>query len=172
MNRIRLLVVSDSHGQTTELKDLQTLYQNQVDAMFHCGDSQLLADQEELKGFLTVRGNCDHDGRFPLEFLHEIDNHRIFVTHGHHYNVKMTWANLAYKAKEVGADFVFYGHSHYLSAIMDEGTLLLNPGSIFFPRGRVERTYAIVEKAANKIDVSFYTHEHEELLDLRQQFLL
>ncbi|MCB6949730.1 YfcE family phosphodiesterase, partial [Roseburia faecis] len=70
----------------------------------------------------------------------------MFVTHGHHYNVKMTLLNLSYKAKEVGADFVFFGHSHILGAELIENTLFLNPGSLLMPSGRTERTYAIVEK--------------------------
>ena len=40
----------------------------------------------------------------------------------------------------------FFGHSHILGAEMINGTLFLNPGSFLMPRGRRERTYALVQK--------------------------
>ncbi|KHD86926.1 metallophosphoesterase [Heyndrickxia ginsengihumi] len=169
---MKLLIVSDSHGLTSELLELKERYGKEVDAMIHCGDSELQADQEEIKDFLTVRGNCDYERKFPLDIKTEIEGNNIFVTHGHHYNVKMTLMNLSYKAKEVNADFVFFGHSHILGAEMIDNRLFLNPGSLLMPRGRVEKTYAIVEKTEQTIRISFYTDRHEELQDLRQIFSL
>ncbi|GER68649.1 phosphoesterase [Weizmannia acidilactici] len=169
---MKLLIVSDSHGLTEELSELQEQYGDSVDALIHCGDSELRAGQIEIKDFLIVRGNCDFERRFPLDITKKIDGNTIFVTHGHHYNVKMTLMNLNYKAKEVDADFVFFGHSHVLGAEMIDNRLFLNPGSLLMPRGRVEKTYAIVEKEGNTIRVSFYTDKHRELEDLRQEFVL
>jgi len=169
---MKLLVVSDSHGLTSELVDLKKEYQHKVDAMIHCGDSELPADSDEMQGFMSVRGNCDYDRSYPLDITENIKGNTIFVTHGHHYNVKMTLMNLSYKAKEVGADFVFFGHSHALGAEIIDGTLFLNPGSIFMPRGRLEKTYAIIEKVENQITTKFYASNHQELLPLRHQFVL
>ncbi|WP_018660910.1 metallophosphoesterase family protein [Heyndrickxia acidiproducens] len=169
---MKLLIVSDSHGLTDELFELENRYRDQVDAMIHCGDSELRAGQKEIKDFLTVRGNCDYERKFPLDITEEIGGNTIFVTHGHHYNVKMTLMNLSYKAKEVGAHFVFFGHSHMLGAEIIDNRLFLNPGSLLMPRGRVEKTYAIVEKEGNAIRVSFYTDKHRELQDLRQVFTI
>ncbi|AEP01780.1 metallophosphoesterase [Weizmannia coagulans] len=169
---MKLLIASDSHGLTEELIELKRRYGGEMDAMIHCGDSELRADEEAIRDFLTVRGNCDYERKFPLDITKEIGDSKIFVTHGHHYNVKMTLLNLSYKAKEVGADFVFFGHSHILGAELIENTLFLNPGSLLMPRGRTERTYAVVEKNGNTIRVSFYTDKHRELEDLRQEFSL
>lgn len=169
---MKLLIVSDSHGMHAELKQLKEKYENSVDAMIHCGDSELMASDDEISGFLIVRGNCDFDRHFPLDIKEQIDGNHIFVTHGHHYNVKMTLMNLLYKAKEVNANFVFFGHSHMLGAEMINGILFLNPGSFLMPRGRKEKTYAIVEKNNDSITTKFYTDTHEELIDLRQTFIL
>ncbi|MGE8206058.1 metallophosphoesterase [Heyndrickxia sp. NPDC080065] len=167
---MKLLIVSDSHGLHEELKQLKERYEKTVDAMIHCGDSELMASDDEIKGFLIVRGNCDYDKHFPLDILQNIDGNNIFITHGHHYNVKMTLLNLSYKAKEVAADFVFFGHSHTLGAEMINGTLFLNPGSFLMPRGRKDKTYAIVEKNENIITTKFFNHNDEELVELRQTF--
>ncbi|MCP3741261.1 metallophosphoesterase [Rossellomorea sp. BNER] len=169
---MKLLIVSDSHGSTEILQELATLYSDSVDAMIHCGDSELTADNPIIADFLTVRGNCDIDARFPDILVKEITGVNIFVTHGHLFNVKMSLMNLNYKAKENEAQLVFFGHSHTLGAEMMEGTLFLNPGSILLPRGRREKTYALVEVENSKVIVRFLDENHKELVDLSATFSL
>ena len=43
--------------------------------------------------------------------------------------------NLKYKAEEVNADIVCFGHSHVLGAEVIDGRLFLNPGSIRLATG-------------------------------------
>jgi len=74
---MKLLVVSDSHGDTEILKDLKARYEQEMDAMFHCGDSELPADSEVMKGYIVVRGNCDMDDRYPYDIVEEIKGKRI-----------------------------------------------------------------------------------------------
>ena len=38
---MKILVVSDNHGDRDCLVDLVNHYEGQVDALFHCGDSEL-----------------------------------------------------------------------------------------------------------------------------------
>lgn len=40
---MKILVVSDNHGDRDCLVDLVNHYEGQVDALFHCGDSELIA---------------------------------------------------------------------------------------------------------------------------------
>ncbi|MBN8191170.1 metallophosphoesterase [Bacillus sp. NTK074B] len=167
---MRLLVVSDSHGSKEELVELSEKYQSAVDAMIHCGDSELSADDPALSSYLIVRGNCDMDARFPDDLVEEIEGHSIMVTHGHHYGIKMSLMKLRYRAEEVGAQCVFFGHSHTLGAELNNGILFLNPGSILLPRGRSERTYALVETQEQGIKVTFLTHDHVVLDELTQIF--
>ncbi|WP_064092536.1 metallophosphoesterase [Rossellomorea aquimaris] len=169
---MKLLIVSDSHGSTEEIEELSNRYYSEVDAMIHCGDSELNADDEAISSYLSVRGNCDMDTRFPENLVENVKGNPILVTHGHLYGIKMSLMKLRYKAEEVGAKFVFFGHSHTLGAEMSNGTLFLNPGSIRLPRGRQERTYAMVEVMENKITVTFLTHEHEVMDDLTQVFTI
>ncbi len=158
---MKLLVVSDSHGSKSEIKELAEKYDGEVNAMIHCGDSELSADDASLTPYLAVRGNCDMDARLPEDLIEEVDGETMLVTHGHLYGIKMSLMKLRYKAEESGAKFVFFGHSHTLGAEIAGGTLFLNPGSILLPRGRQERTYALVDASDHSIKVQFLTHEHE-----------
>ncbi|MBM7584870.1 putative phosphoesterase [Bacillus pakistanensis] len=169
---MKFLIVSDSHGSTEILQELSTRYSNRVDAMIHCGDSELTADNPIMADYLTVRGNCDIDARFPDHLVKEMGGINVLVTHGHLFNVKMSLMNLSYKAKENAAQFVFFGHSHTLGAEMMDGTLFLNPGSILLPRGRREKTYALVEVESSRVYVRFLNENHEELVDLTATFSL
>jgi uncharacterized protein len=167
----KVLIVSDSHGMSKELEVLRERHLNDVDLLIHCGDSQLVADSPSISGYLTVMGNCDLSG-YPLETITEISGRKIFITHGHRYSVKTSLINLKYKAEEVNADIVCFGHSHILGAEVIGGTLFLNPGSIRMPRERLEKTYVILDLADEKIKMSVFELNGLELTDLAHEFVL
>lgn len=52
---MRALIVSDSHGLEQELLTIFERHQD-VNAAFHCGDSQLTRDIESLYPYRVVRG--------------------------------------------------------------------------------------------------------------------
>ncbi|HEY3368131.1 MAG TPA: metallophosphoesterase [Symbiobacteriaceae bacterium] len=136
---IRIGVVSDTH------RDLRCLEQarqalGKIDWLLHAGDHFQDAPQV-AKGLgmdpLRVRavvGNCDHPVQEPVEELLEIDGVRIWLTHGHHFGVKHGYLRIYYKAKELGARVVVFGHSHLAVAEDDGQVLLFNPGSLSQPR--------------------------------------
>jgi putative phosphoesterase len=64
--------------------------------------------------------------------------------------------NLHYKAREVGANVVCFGHSHIAGAELMDGVLFINPGSMLLPRMRKERTYAILVMDGTEATVQFY----------------
>jgi uncharacterized protein len=165
----KVLVVSDSHGLTKELEVIRERHLDEVDLMIHCGDSQLMADNKAMTGYLTVMGNCDFSG-YPLETNTEIAGRKIFITHGHRYSVKTSMLNLGYKAEEVNADIVCFGHSHILGAEVIDGRLFLNPGSVRLPRERLEKTYVILELLEEKIMMSVYELGGREIKELACEF--
>jgi len=167
---MKVLIVSDSHGERSVLDELKERYGEQTDAMIHCGDSELQADDPSLEGFTIVRGNCDMDARLPMEQTLKVDGSRIFVAHGHRHNIKSTMMNLSYSARENGADCAFFGHSHLLGAEYADGILFVNPGSISYPRGGNDRTYAVAEKDEKGWDVRFFNEMHLELKHLHCRF--
>lgn len=148
------------------LHELREKYENDVDLMIHCGDSELRAVDPAIKGYSTVKGNCDYDEKFSNELLLDVKGNKIFVTHGHLFQIKSSLSKVSHCAKELEADFVFFGHSHLLKAEMIDGTLFLNPGSISLPRGGNEKTYALVEKDEHVCTVRFYNEKHQELTGL------
>ncbi|WP_297987535.1 metallophosphoesterase family protein [Anoxybacillus sp.] len=163
---MNVLVISDSHGLTNELQTIVSRHKQHVDAVIHCGDSELPSDHEALQGMLVVRGNCDYERRFPTDLVEERNGVRFFITHGHLYNVKMTMMNAYYKAKEVGAHIVCFGHSHIAGCEQIDDVLFINPGSIFLPRMRREKTYAMLHINNNTTTVYFYNIDGQLLDDL------
>lgn len=165
---MKVLIVSDSHGLTKELIELKEKYRTEVKAMIHCGDSELDADEETMAEFIAVRGNCDFDSRLLNDHLvSSIGNLAFYVTHGHLYNVKMSLMNLRYRAEEVGANVVCFGHSHIAGAELIDNILFINPGSIRLPRLRKEKTYAILEvDEAKKCVVRFFGMDGKEIPQL------
>ena len=150
-----VLIVSDSHGLTDELEMIKS--RHKVDEYIHCGDSELAETATQLDGFITVKGNCDWNGKFPNEQIVEFGGLRFFITHGHLYGVKQSLLQLQYKAEEVEADVVCFGHSHIAYAEKVRNTLFINPSSIRSPNKYKEKSYAMIEwENRDEITVHFY----------------
>ena len=159
---MRILVMSDTHGEVNSIKQVRQ-HVGTVDAVFHCGDSELDASHASLESAFVVRGNCDWDSSFPEELVAEINGVKIFMAHGHLLQVKSTMLPISYRAQELGADVVLFGHSHLLGTDQIDGTVFVNPGSLELPRGRKEKSYAIVEKSLVEWTVTFFSNEHKTL---------
>lgn len=170
---MKILIVSDSHGQTAILHKLKSEYGSAMDAMIHCGDSELGSNDEAIAGFTYVKGNCDYDSAFPKEVTKDIAGYRFFVTHGHLYNIKMTLQPLGYKAEEEQAQFACFGHSHVAGSMQEEdGLIFINPGSISLPRGRKEKTFVILELEGKQAKVNFYDDHGNFLKNLSATYIL
>lgn len=159
---MRILVMSDTHGEVKSIDQVRQ-HVGTVDAIFHCGDSELDSSHASLDSAFVVRGNCDWDSSFPEEVVTEINGVKIFMAHGHLLQVKSTMLPISYRAQEYNANLVLFGHSHLLGAEQIDGTVFVNPGSLELPRGRVEKSYAIIEKSPVEWTVTFYSGEHETL---------
>lgn len=141
---MKIVVLSDTHGDATIIDTVYNQEQD-VDAFFHCGDSELPYDAPDFHSMHRVRGNCDYDSNFPEDILVKVGERRVFMTHGHLYNIKMTLTPLDYKAQETQADIVLFGHSHLLGTEKIGEALFLNPGSLLLPRGGNPKSYATIE---------------------------
>lgn len=163
----KVLIVSDSHGWTTELLKLKKQFEAEVNQMIHCGDSELDYNQVPIQGFKRVAGNTDFDPEFPDELFFDVGCTPFFVVHGHKHNIKMTLDPITYRASELGAKIICHGHSHLAGVTQVGNQLVINPGSIRFPRGRREETYAILEwNDQGEYDVRFYRLNGAEVSDL------
>lgn len=154
---MRALIMSDSHGWEQEVANIIERHQGEVDAVIHCGDSELAEESPVLKNAYIVRGNCDFGVDFPEEITQEVKGVKFYVAHGHLLNVKMTAMNLVYKAQESDADVVCFGHTHVPVAFEEQGILIINPGSIRLPRQISVGTYVILDKSESDIRVDYYS---------------
>ncbi|MER2262343.1 MAG: metallophosphoesterase [Psychrobacillus sp.] len=157
---MKLLVMSDTHKDKSAMEEVIRLYAEKVDGIIHCGDSELEASYFEDKPVSIVKGNCDYDLGFPEEKIISIEDHIILIVHGHLHQVKTTLMPLYYRAQEVGAKIVCFGHSHLLGAEFQNDILFVNPGSLHKPRGRKEKSYAIIEEQSDGWQVLFYSPNH------------
>lgn len=129
---MRILVISDSHGRTSALREVLELH-GAPDVIF-LGDG--LRDIEEMESlypdrrFYKVAGNCDFGAAEPLTGRLEIAGRRIFYTHGHAYHVKYGLRELKDAARRDGADIVLYGHTHAAFSEYDDGLYVMNPGAV------------------------------------------
>lgn len=135
---MKLLVFSDSHGNYSAMKRAIDTHPDARMLVF-LGDGLREADRlfDEYKSIphVAVRGNCDFSVTFGGEcYLDEqtVDllGVRMFVCHGHKYNVKSSELGLWLRAKEKEATLALFGHTHQPYERVYEGVRLFNPGSI------------------------------------------
>lgn len=162
---MKALILSDSHGWTNEVKEIIDRHREEVDVVYHCGDSELDEDHPALEGAKVVKGNCDFGVDFPNEIKEDVKDVCFYITHGHLYNVKMTTDRLSYRAEEVGAAVACFGHSHIATSFKQNGVIYINPGSIKLPLGRRTRTYAICERINGETTVTFHQQQDGEIIE-------
>ena len=92
----------------------------------------------------SVKGNCDFMSFAKNRLICEIDDVRIYATHGHKDDVKWEpdYHTLEANAREAGADLAFFGHTHEQYLSERDGLTLLNPGTIGYGS---YPSYAVVE---------------------------
>ena len=97
---MRIGIVSDSHGDVRVFNDMLAVPGvAEVELWLHAGDFAPDADDLELlsgRRVVRVLGNCDLfvDGVYD-ETVVEVAGHRIFLTHGHLFNVRFDTEMLA-----------------------------------------------------------------------------
>lgn len=137
-----IIVMSDSHGLVHEIAEICN--RHEADYIFHCGDSELSREEKVLQNITTVEGNCDQFDQFKQDEIVVVEGVRFLITHGHLYNVKQQLSTLSYRASELEADVVCFGHSHVVHADQDTEHVYINPGSIRIPRSPAYPTYVVL----------------------------
>ncbi len=143
---MKIAVISDSHYEALAVNSVRK-HLHDVDIIIHCGDGApdiKLLEKDFSGEIYAVKGNCDINNEYPYERVIEVMGIKIFVTHGHMYNVKNEYNTIFYKGKEVGADIVLFGHSHKALINSYDEVTIMNPGSIAFPYGRMKKTMGFI----------------------------
>lgn len=133
---MKILIVSDTHKSHRNLEKVLKEVKP-VDMLIHLGDTEGGEDYIEALADCPshiLRGNNDFFSDLPQEEEFDIGEHHIFITHGHYYYVAMSEERLKEEARARGADIVMYGHTHKPALTREEGLIVLNPGSVAFPR--------------------------------------
>lgn len=161
---MKYLILSDIHGSRPILERILDFYRREhYDMLLLLGDvlnygprnglpegldaqgiAKLLNDM--AGDIVAVRGNCDSEVdqmllRFPMMGDYAIvvaDGIRLFLTHGHHYNVN--------DLPPFDFDVFVCGHSHLWQIEEDaEHRLIVNTGSPTFPKQERPATFATLD---------------------------
>lgn len=159
--KMRIGIISDTHGNTNAI-DQAVKAAGEIDLWLHAGD--LIHDAEYLRmaydaNVVNVAGNCDWGSR-GAEDEEEVtvEGEKIFLTHGHLYGVKGNVAGFAQEVKDRGASIGVFGHSHVAFIKKINGVLLINPGSLSYPRDGKGQSFMVMELFAGQEPEIYHYH--------------
>lgn len=159
---MKLLIISDIHGSSYYAKMIPEIFKLEKadeiiilgDLYYHGPRNPLPKDyspmdvcnilnslKEKLK---VVMGNCDalvdetiSDFNFHDHLLLNINNKRIYFTHGDKYNQDVL--------SDEKFDIMFYGHFHTGFIRKKNNLIFANPGSISLPKNNTRHSYIIMD---------------------------
>ena len=146
---MKILIVSDTHGRHAGIEKAIER-EKPFQMLIHLGDAEGYEDYiEDLAGcpIEVVAGNNDYFTSLPQEKELLVDDLRILITHGHYYFVTAGYDQIRREGISRQMDIVMFGHTHRPVIMDEDGIVVLNPGSLSFPRqsGR-QRSYIVMEK--------------------------
>lgn len=150
---MKILVMSDSHAGLSFMR--RAIQAVKPDAVVHLGDyyddAEAMSEENPSIRFHMVPGNCDRHRMIRYEpdiLCYDVCGVRLYMTHGHNHQVKMTRLRLVADARAVGAAAALYGHTHVADCQqLEDGMWLLNPGSCGSSGGSV----GLIETDGEKI---------------------
>ena len=159
---MRVVVISDIHGSAFYAEKIVEIMKKENpdklvllgDLYYHGPRNPLPKEYNPLQvahilnsykdKIIAIKGNCDAEvdemiSEFPMKNFDtlKINDKKIFLTHGHKYNID-SWP---------AEDFsiMLYGHFHMGFIHEEKGKIFANPGSISLPKNNTKNTYLIVE---------------------------
>ena len=154
---MKVLVVSDTHGKNRMLEEIVKRV-GPVDMLVHCGDVE--GSEDYIRSLAQcpvhmVAGNNDFFCDLPREEEFLIGKYRVLLTHGHYYYITMGTQMIKEDAKARGFDIVMFGHTHRPYLEQDKGIVVLNPGSLSFPRQEGRKPSCIIMDLDRKGEAHF-----------------
>ena len=145
---MKILIVSDTHGRLANLEEVLER-EGKIDMLLHLGD--LENEEYSIEAIAEwpcymVAGNNDLFSYLPKEREVQIGKYKVWMTHGHQYYVSMGTSRLREAAKARGVDIALFGHTHKPCVDDSDSPILINPGSVSYPRqeGR-KASYVVME---------------------------
>ena len=157
---MRVLIISDTHRSMSIYRDLVEQWAP-LDMVIHCGDVE--GDEYTVAQAVDcpveiVQGNNDFFSDLPRERQLTIGKYRVFVTHGHQYYVSTGHEFLAREAAARGMDIVMYGHTHRPVIEKIDSVLVMNPGSLTYPRQSNRKASYIIMEMDQSEEPEFQIH--------------
>jgi putative phosphoesterase len=134
---MKILVFSDSHGITREMSNVTE--EEKPDLVLHLGD--MVRDCDFCfydTRVLRVRGNCDYGSNEETERFLDLGAVKIWMTHGHLYNVKSGLSEFIAKGESLGATILLFGHTHKPYLLKTADYTVMNPGAAHFSYGVID----------------------------------
>ena len=131
---MKILLVSDSHGNNSALDQLAIKYPN-MDLYLHAGDSASMS--WSIQPFESVLGNCDYYDNFPKHMKLPIPGGYLWIQHYPTIDINIL--------KENNVKLFIHGHTHKRRLEVIDGITFVNPGAISLPRDSYDLSYAIIE---------------------------
>ncbi len=159
---MKILIVSDTHRQNGNLCKVLAMV-GKLDMLIHLGDVEGSEDYiREIADCPVeiIAGNNDFFSRLPREREFMLGNYKVFLTHGHYYNVSFTLERLRAEAGARGAQIVMFGHTHRPVVDTSGPVTLINPGSLSYPRQEGRRPSYIMMNIDDKTGLASYAVCH------------
>ena len=180
---MKLLIASDIHGDINSANAVALAYRESgADRLVLLGDLLYHGPRNDLpEGYapkkviellnsmkdeiLSVRGNCDTEvDQMVLDFpiladyaFIECDGVRMFVTHGHKFNITN-------RPPLRSGDILLHGHTHVSGVTpFGDGNFYVNPGSVSIPKENTPKGYILFDSAAEK-KFTFKTLDGEQYM--------
>lgn len=149
---MKILIVSDTHRKT-EYLEMVLEQEKPLDLLIHLGDIE--GDEDYIQVIAecpieAVAGNNDFFTDLPGEREIQIGKYKVLLTHGHYYYVNAGIRHIKREAVARNIDIAMFGHTHRPLLEQDDEGIVLNPGSISYPRqeGR-QPSYIVMELDEN-----------------------
>ncbi len=154
---MRILVLSDSHAGLSFMR--RCVEKMKPDAVVHLGDyfedAQVLSTEYPHVPIHALPGNCDKYRLLrpvPEILCYDVCGVRLFMTHGHRHNVKITTGLLIADGVRHDAAAVLYGHTHNADCrCLPDGMWVLNPGAC----GSFGGSAGVIEVQQGKIETCY-----------------
>lgn len=163
---MKILVLSDTHGDISNSEHILKFYSNAIDMVFHLGDhdgdAKVLQKLFPELQFHIVSGNNDFFSGTPANKMVFANGKKLLLTHGHKQRVNWNYNTISYWAEEQGADMVLFGHTHAALNEKIGNVLVFNPGSIYLPRDTRIPTFGLIAIEEDGTITSVVMEYHSE----------
>ena len=149
---MKLLLFSDNHRDRLSVKEAIEKHPD-MDRYISLGDSEMKEHELTSLNVFGVKGNYPFEPNFPLQLTFVFEGIKMFITHGHHFSVKLGLTKLLNHALYNDVNIVCFGHTHrpLLKEIND--VIFINPGSLSRNKFGSQNSYCLLEITKSKIDI-------------------